>query len=279
MYNLIFLKNKIFWPLVYILFISLYGFVGAGRGHYIYLILGYAVVKLIFMKGHRQNINNIRRSTGLFKKILIILVAIATILIIVGYLTSARKGFTDLTTENIQVGIKDFFEQVVVYQIGPYRALDYALSDNYIDQIGQLYGRGTLAGVEEIIFTIFSLFGRTDIFRPSNELIAPILQGNQILVGSEQGFNFAYTHLMIFYLDFKLWGIIIIPFLYGLFYRKAVNHYLLSPNIFSLTLILFLALSLLESNFKYGLQIMPQVIVVIASLFLSKMYRAIVQKV
>ncbi|MCX6232338.1 MAG: O-antigen ligase [Bacteroidetes bacterium] len=262
--------------LLYTLFVVFYGFVGAGRQNYITFIEMLCFVYFINLKTNLFKINNYSILKSILRKpkfLIKLLFLFSIIFLSLGYITSIRLGNNDFTFENSLDGLNIFFEQIVAYNIGPFRAFDYALSNNYIEKIGQLYGRGTFAAVDNLIYTIFAYL-RIELYVPANHIIGSVLQNDLIDIGGNfKNFNYAYTQFMIFYLDFGVFGIAIISILQGYFYRKIVNYFLFNTNFFSLLLLLFFSLSLMGSNFAYGLQPQESITFILGLLYFSKKYK------
>jgi hypothetical protein len=208
--------------------------------------------------------NQILKSTEIKrfkKKNIVFFVVIA--LIIVGYstwLTVTRLGLTQLNMANMKIGFNVLFEQFFIYFTGPFRALDYGIR-NY--DIGLLFGRGTFAGIDELINLAFSIIGVT--YRSSSGIIGDLLQANEISIGDGYLFRFAYTNVMIFYFDFGVAGSVIFPSLYGFFVRKAVNLYEKAPSIPTLIIMTYLFVTMIYSVFKWGLQSPSSLVVLVAS--------------
>ena len=271
------LNKRIFnrWTFLYFLFIVFYGFIGAGRQNYVILLEMLFIVYIISI--NTNLISTYRYSISLRKSpVLVIgfLLLFSMVGLALGYMTSIRQGYSEFTLENSLFGLGEFFKQIVGYNIGPFRAFDYALSHDYIEKIGQLYGRGTFAAIDHAIYTFFTYL-RVEIFYPANGLIGSVLQLNLINIGGDfANFNYAYTQFLIFYLDFGVVGIVFFSFLFGYFYSKSVNYFLNSPNFFSLLLLVFLSLSLMNSNFAYQLQSISALIIIVSTIHLSKKYQS-----
>lgn len=266
-------KLRDFWTLLYALFLIFFGYVGAGR---LGVVLFVEMIFMLYIIMRHTTLYKTKMASYLMSLLknplrLIGLLSLSSMIILAfGYLTSLRLGNPDLTLDNSLKGLSSFFTQVVVYNIGPFRAFDYALSNDYIIKIGQLYGRGTLASVDHVIATFFAYF-RIELYVPSNELIGSVLQEEPIDIGGEfTHFNYAYTQFLIFYLDFRFVGILVIPFIYGYFYRKAVNYFIIKANFFSLLLLLYLSLSLIGSNFSYTLQPINAFVLLALTIYLSR---------
>lgn len=267
-------KNITFVLLAFSIF--LYAGIGSGRGPVIDILI--AMVLIFFVRiiesGRKKQIANLLDNIGRAKKIKLwnfIFFALITLIIFVysAWLTSSRMGYsTELNMEAIQIGGNEFFNQCVVYFTGPFRALDYGIR-NYPNIVGNLYGRGTFAGIDQIIIMAFRIIGIKNI-PTANETILTLLQNNQIQIGYNQYFNFAYTSLMIYYFDLGVLGVVIFPFLYGFFVRNAVFLYEKKPILPTLIIMVFLFNTMIYSVFKWGLQTSGSNILLVACYFLYK---------
>lgn len=238
--------------------IFLYAGIGSGRGPIIGILIAMALIFFIKIidSGKKMNIDNLINKVGKTKKIrlrnIFFMVSIALIIFVYSaWLTAARLGYKELSMNAIQIGWNEFFKQSVVYFTGPFRALDYGLKV-YPQRVGYLFGRGTFAGIDEIINMALKMIGIS--YTSANGIIGGMLQNNQILVGYKQSFNYAYTSVMIHYFDLGVLGVIIFPFIYGFFVRKAVFLYERKPILPTLVIIVFLFNTMINSVFSWGLQ-------------------------
>ena len=261
--------------LTYALFVILFATVGAGRIQSIIVIeilILLTIINKIMNLISTDNRPFLKTSTS--NKMSIYLSAIVLLMVIIfsGYITAIRRGYIDVTLNNIFFGLDIFFEQIIIYNIGPFRAFDYALINDYLGKIGYLYGKGTLSSVFDLIFTFFAAL-RFTLFEPPSSLINDLLQNKIIAIGKNHFFNYAYTQFMIFYFDYGVLGIALISFLYGIIYRKVIIYFMYNTNLFSLLLVLYISISLIGSNFAYQLQSLTSLIIIIGSLVMSHINR------
>lgn len=232
--------------------------IGSGRGPVIAVLIAIA---LIFFNrkidsGKKMRIADLLNKVGKTKKIrlrnILFIVFIALIIFVYSaWLTALRIGYTEFSMQAIQIGWNEFFKECVVYFTGPFRALDYGLKV-YPEKVGYLFGRGTFAGIDEIINMALKIVGIS--YTSANGIIGELLQNNQIQIGYNQSFNYAYTSVMIHYFDLGTLGVIIFPFLYGFFVRKAVFLYENKPILPTLIIMVFLFNTMVTSVFSWGLQ-------------------------
>lgn len=266
------LNKRYFNPWVYLslIFIFLYGYVGSGRGPFILILQVFIIVQLIDSKINIKSvtINAKKKIKSSIENKWVLAFLFITLIPSLGYTTAIRRGRFDVSFDNMIYGLELFFKQVVVYNIGPFRAFDYALMANYLGKIGFLYGKGALASIDYLIFSFFAMLGQR-IFNASNNIINDYLQLQNIKIGYNQFLNYAYTQFLIFYLDFGVLGIVVFSFAMGFLFRKAINYYLESPNIFSFTLLIYFTVAVINSNFSYQLQSISAFFAISGFLYLS----------
>lgn len=163
----------------------------------------------------------------------------------------------------------DFFDETLrqasVYFVGPIRAFEYGINHNYVDKFGLFFGRATFAGFDDLIGNVLSVLGIP--YKTSNILIGGML-APRIYIGS--GFNYAYTHFFIFYLDFGYFGVIILSFIYGIFMRKMIYYYMDFINFYSFSILVYLMYVLFFNFFSWGLQSPPVFVLIVVNYFLSE---------
>lgn len=232
-------KNYMFVLLVGCIF--LYSGIGGSRGILVDVIIAMAFILVIRSLHNKINVK--------------ILVALSAIVLIISFylawLTASRLGFKEINVESIAIGWETFLKQGIVYYTGPFRALDYGLIE-YPDIIGFQFGRATFAGIDEIIIMGFRILGVE--LTTMNATIGKVLQETQLIIGENEYFNFAYTNVMIHYFDFGVIGVVIFPFIYGFFVRKAIFLYQNMPVIPTMIILVFLFNTMINSVFKWGLQ-------------------------
>ena len=241
------IRNKVFMMLIAALFF--YSSIGSGRGPIIDVLIAMVLIFIIRKNNFKveENVNRkVRLGTIVFITIVILIMFIYS-----SWLTASRLGIKEFNVNSILVGSNEFFKQGVIYYTGPFRALEYGIQ-NYSDQLGYLFGRGTFAGIDEIINTALSFL---DInYDSANSIIARMLQDNIINIGGGQEFNNAYTSIIIHYFDFRVSGVIIFSFIYGIFIRKAIFLYNNMPVLPTMIIMIFLFITMINSVFKWGLQ-------------------------
>lgn len=271
---LLFCKRKLLLIPTTIYFLS-YSFIGSGRGAYISVLImlmyTYLIRKSIlktsnfqiekYTYGKKSNRENLKMR-------LIIVTLIIVSLFFTSYITAMRMGEDTLSIESISIGWNEFLKQGVWYMTGPFRTLDYAIEQNYVGKTGLLYGRTYFAGFDAIIKMIVHFFGGKYI--SSGEITTMMLQNDYIYIGGGISVNFAYTCVMAYLFDFGYVGVIILPFVTGLFIRKVIKTYDEKPTLPLLMLIIYLFSIMINTVFKWGFQFIDTVVFTVVLLMYHK---------
>lgn len=254
-----FLMKKVDYYLITALICSvLYGLIGYGRFIYFNIIiisLFYALYTKVPYKIKSEN-KLLKYSLYLF------IVAIFYLTVIFIY-SSRQNIILDSYTTLGQVN-KNMFKEIVVYFVGPLRALDMFIR-NYGD--GQLYGRASFSGLDELIYRFVNILGVD--YQPANEIITNLTR-NSFSIGSEtQYFNAFFTGLFNMFLDFKLLGVIFFSSLQGWIISKYWNKFKVTKDDFSLIILVLLSLILVSNIYRSELQ-NPAIYIVFILLILVK---------
>jgi len=170
-----------------------------------------------------------------------VVVPMAIMTVFMVYLTFARIFSLEMGLDALQdgelVGLagEAFLGNVWVYSVGPFRALDYALSHPSI--FGFHFGRLTFAAVDEMIGIPIRMIGFD--YPIMNRQIGAIIQDEIIFIGTSD-FNALYTSVLRFYYDFGVLGVAVLSFLFGAVLRGAVQWFQAAPSAATLSTLLFL---------------------------------------
>ena len=246
-------------------FIFIYGAIGSGRMYYasIVIFLGYVLYlkKQILSKGIFE-FQPVKKATheGAKRKFLLGVLLLLVVLLM-AFITAQRLGYSGSKGEVLLSGGREFFKQSVWYMTGSFRALDYALAQDYAGMTGYFHGRATFAGFDSLTKLVVHGLGGT--YESANNVIIPMLQ-ETLLISPEINYNFAYTNVLVHYLDFGIWGVAIFPFLFGLFSRSMYCKFKETPTFPLLALIVCLFFSMIITVFKWPYQFSNEVIVMVA---------------
>lgn len=228
-------KGKIKYILLFSLYVLLFSFVGGKRGYFLIVLEVFVSIFLLI------KLKRIRLSFFTwFKYLSIAVVVLLTILLGAAYMTSIGKNGVDADKDNLLSSLEENAKNVVIYNIGPFRAFEYALKHEYLEYAGgYTLGRSTLGGaidyygvgvLERLGFPISRVRDKT----------MSLLQENSIVIGDGVTFNFSYTGLMYFYYDLGFVGIVFFSLLYGLFCSIILNLFNRYRTFGSLCLVAFM---------------------------------------
>ena len=129
----------------------------------------------------------------------------------------SKSDFSNAALENL--------ENVIVYQIGPYRALDYAITHDYIEKYGgYTLGRSSLGGI--IDYYGCGVLNMLNIpIQRARDLSMNPLQNNIIPIGKNRTWNFSFTAFYYFMFDLGWLGVFLFSFIFGICVRYTVNLY------------------------------------------------------
>lgn len=145
-------------------------------------------------------------------------------LIGISFMTNQRlTNNNEFNIENIISGIDETSTHIVTYSVGPFRALDYALKNDYVNNHfnGYKFGQSTLGFIDYGIQLICKNIGIN--YEAGNKEVYSYLQNNWIRIPSN--FNFAYTAIFNFYVDFGFLGILFIPYILGLIFISLISKF------------------------------------------------------
>ena len=234
-------------------YITLVFLVGFDKGTILMFVLQFVLICLLLYKVDMSYIvgcysMNKRQIT---KSVIFVMILI----MITGVLSSLRKtDRIDIVLLSLYDSLCDFLEEIVVYLVGPFRALDYAVnSDYFLDKLGGCYfGEATFLGFNKLLDWIFSLVGID--YNSSYELVGNTLQETSVDINSSAtSFNFAFSSILYYYLYFKVLGVITIPFCLGIVLRILINKFHRYPSIPAFALFVYLLTICLTGFFTWDL--------------------------
>lgn len=217
--------------------------VGGSRGSIMVIFIFLLVLLIINQYFAKDFLIKLNKSL----KIGVIILTIS-VYCIAGFLSFQRSRITvdedkSFTLANLIDGCNELNKDIIVYTIGPFRALDHAFSNHYPEKAEYpLLGRSTFMGLEGFIsmfstqlgVPIKTVYDKT-IARQQADVFVIGYYNNQTIL-----FNYAYTNAMIFYYDGGLLGVFIFSFLFGVFVKVIINLFLKRPNIYFAILVVFL---------------------------------------
>lgn len=185
-----------------------------------------------------------------FVYVIITIVFIGTYMMM-AYMSAIRAGKYDFNWENLLFGMGYFNESFVNYSLLPFRAFDYSIQKDYFSKFDNNFGLYGLPGFNRYLSMIFKRFGFE--LTCSDDTLRNYLQDTWITVGVDQTANYAYTYCIYFYLDCKILGLIIYPFLFGWFSHFSIKKFVERPTIAGLLLLFYLYYVVVQSVFTWHL--------------------------
>lgn len=234
--------------------IILFCFVGGKRGYYATSITYLAICLVIL---HYTSNNKIDI------KDLLKFAIVGVIFILAAVITTLSYTGLDIDKEVVEETGGNVIEQLVTYNVGSFRLLDYALVNDWVDKTPMLCGRATLGGcVDYYGCAILQRLGFN--VQQASEIGMEQLQNNFISISNDNEMNYAFTSLIYFLFDFGIIGVILFSFLFGRFLNYSIVLYSNSKTIGSLLLMMFVlngALSMWGSWFNGALYTQPLIII------------------
>ncbi|OHT44641.1 O-antigen polymerase [Flavobacterium tructae] len=232
--------NKVFF--LSLIYVYLYSSFGSGR---FYIIeLGFFICFLFLLKNKVFSNKNKTLSLKEKKKIktrkrvtlLVIIPTLFCFYLFSIYLSNFRKGLFELNYENFITGNSDFFEQIIVYCVGSFRALEYGLN-SLSKEFPITFGSMNFGGLDEFLGFLLRIFGIN--YQYSNVLYGE-LTSKTITIGFDQEYNALYTNVFGQYLDFGILGIVFLSFFWGFIFNLFVVAFQKLKTFYLLLMVSFL---------------------------------------
>lgn len=212
------IKNRIVFCVLSILFIVASIVLSGGRSKFVIIIM-YYIFSYVCL------IPNIRKQLFKIKNMILSIVILLVMLLAMALQTGFRStGTYSLTGDDFFENIKSMGETIGVYSVIPIRLFDYALNNYYFEKFdGPYYGRATLAGCDGIATGVVRRFSGID--NESTLKIVDYLQDNGIyIIPGKHPYNYCYTALFFCYMDYGIFGVIILPFVFGYILRYYISQ-------------------------------------------------------
>lgn len=259
-YLLLFNRKRIIPITLYSIFVILRTLIVGGRSG-----LLDCFIFIIFFLFCYPRLNN-RKSKSLnqntFKKLLPLCVLLLISLVGISYMTNQRiNNSNEFNTKTISDGWNDTSFHLYTYTVGPFRAFDYALKNDYVNNRfnGYKFGQSTFGFIDYGIELICKNIGIN--YKAGNSQVYSHLQNNWINI--PHNFNFAYTALFNFYVDFGFLGVIFFPYFIGLILGMLILNFNKKQNPILLIAIAYLYYVLMYSFFTWNLYNLSGLIIII----------------
>ncbi len=220
-------------------FIVLFAFIGGKKGYFA-TIIEYFVVVFFLVKFKEIKWNAAKR----IKYFSIAGVVIGFLFLGAAYMASLSGGIEG-SKDDLKESSMSNLNNLITYNIGPFRAFEYGLKNDYLGQSGGYsLGRNFIGGAVDYYGSAILQKVGIPIKRVQDGGMS-LMQENRIYIGKDNTFNFSYTALMYFYLDFGVLGIIILPFVFGRFCLLTLRVFNRHRTVGSLCLVSFLIIQCL----------------------------------
>ena len=213
-------------------FISIVFCIGFGKNMILMLLLQLFFISLIMYKV------DLRSLVGEYKSNFIIvkkLMGLGTFLIFITLLFSASRETGDFTAVflNLEESFNNFMNETVIYMVGPFRALDYAVHNPpFLEHLGGItYGNSSIMGIDKLFDWIFSLVG----------------------IEYNSSYCLLYTSDAADERSFRFVGVIIIPFFVGFILRFLIHKFNKYPSVPIFALIIFILMCCIMGFFNWEL--------------------------
>lgn len=156
-------------------------------------------------------------------------------LLLMSYITAYRKtGTYFIESADLKESLGETVERIVSYSTLPFVLFDRALTNDYFMELGAPYlGRVTFSGLDHALWLLLRNFIN---YEPTLNTIVAFFQENYFSVSTLKEANYAYTGLLYHYLDFGYIGIVFLPCLFGVLFRRLIHRVNKTDNIFLLSL-------------------------------------------
>ena len=249
-YLLVFRREKRFFLIISALVVVLSTSINNARG-----ILLIVIVFVVFVVWCCPFFSQRIKMGKQLRNILILTAFIFGAISFVSYLTAQRMfGENEFSKESVEMGVETMNKHIVTYFVGPFRSFEYALDNDYFNQLnGPTFGRSTFGFIEGFLGFVLQKIGIP--FQTANGRIYNKLQNEWIYVGWST--NFAYTSLFNYYMDFGYLGILFLPAFFGAIIKKLCNKYLCNHNPAIMLLLGYLFYASYECYFGWILYYWP----------------------
>lgn len=235
-------KKYILPVIIFILFIISFIIINAGRSSFMIMLLYILIIYYINKNGH------IKIS---FKNVIGLVLLLTIVLSGISAMTNFRDyGTFKMDKQSFTENINDTKERILSYSVLPIVLFDRSLKEDYMNKFdGPLLGKATFAGPELYIGNVIKKYIYPE-YKTANDVVISYVQDNYFNISPTSQANFAYTGIFYHYLDFGIIGVVILPFLFGLFFRTIIFSLYQQTNLALLALIGFLYFIMMYSVFS-----------------------------
>ncbi|MEI5993361.1 O-antigen polymerase [Candidatus Enterococcus mansonii] len=200
------------------------------------------------------------------KKIIFSLVLVLILLLFMVLIGFSRTSSELNNVDDLFSIINESFTQAMLYFTAPFRALDYFINNRSIF-VNNFFGRAFFSGIDEFFNFILSFLGFSS--GSSNTIISELTK-EPILVGNGIYFNAFYTGVFNGYLDGGVLGVVICGILLGVIAGIIWNFHMKNRNYFSFSLIVYFALMLISTEYRFEFQQFKSFVIIGVLIILAK---------
>lgn len=270
-YLILFNRKAIFPIILYAIFIVLRSYLEGQRSGLVdvFIFIAFFIFCCPFFISDKKNKKTVR--VKMIKNIFFIGIISLAAFSILSFMTNQRlHNENEFSMNAVSDGANDTFNHLLIYSIGPFRALDYAIDNNYIGRLhGYAFGRSTFGFVDYSLQLILNNLGIK--YNTANGHIYKLLQDNWISIPND--FNFAYTAIFNFYIDFGFLGVLIIPFILGALVKILIIKFTNTCNPITLLAIAYLFYVLINSYFTWRMYDMSAMVTIIWLFIFKRMLK------
>lgn len=255
-YGCLYRRKTIVIPMM--IFLICYNSLGGGRFGYVKIFYSFIFILLCVSKINYKKLIAICSFGGV------------VLLLLLSFITASRYDSNQgSVVETVTNGIDDTMMSVATYACGASVAFDYSLTEDYASKIGgNTYGGCTGGGVVQLIYIISNKLGMP--FESPLQRLAYYKQEQYINVGPDLRFNALYTAVLFFYLDFGVFGVIFLPFIFGLICSWLICKFVKLQNVFFLIIVNYCFILTMFSITDYNLATYSPIVTLLLLFYLGK---------
>lgn len=222
------------------IFIFSFIIINAGRVMFVIILLYILIMYVI----NKNGVIKLSLKTSFISIIFLIIVLFG-----ISSITNFRDyGTFEMDYNSLKDNINDTKERILSYSVLPIVLFDRSLKEDYMSKFnGPQLGKATFAGPELYIGNFIKRVNPD--YKTGNDIVISYIQNNFVPISPLLDANFAYTGIFFHYQDFGILGVIFIPLLFGILFRKTVLDFYIRPNIALLALIGFQYFMMMYSIF------------------------------
>lgn len=238
------------------MFLFEYSSLSGGRFGYVTVVVGifFVVFCVLYYEDRKSRLVLIG---ALFSVFLLLMIAV----------TLFRSGVMEFSRSSAMDNSEGLTSSLAIYLTGPVGALDYAIDNNYVAQVGgHTYGVATFSSIDRFLQPFFKIVDPGHL--PLSNRFIGFKQENMIRLFDNFGsYNALYTSILFFYVDFGFFGVILLPLLLGYLFRRLFVMFRKKPSFAMLILLTWMFDVCLHSVFDFYLTSFMHPIMIILLLF------------